>query len=166
MVTFIDTPATQPLLKCSSRCTGHRHRYSGGCSGRRCDATDRRSVQHARAGGVPVVAVNKMDKEQADPDRVKNELAQREVIPEDWGGTQFVPVSAMTGQGIDELLEAVLRAEVLELTAVVDGPATGTVVESRLDKGRGPVATVLVQQGTLKKGDVILAGEQAVRCAR
>ena len=121
------------------------------------------AVQHARAGGVPlVVAVNKMDKEQADPDRVKNELAQREVIPEDWGGdVQFVPVSAMTGQGIDELLEAVLlQAEVLELTAVADGPATGTVVESRLDKGRGPVATVLVQQGTLKKGDVILAGEQ------
>ena len=101
--------------------------------------------------------------QRADPDRVKNELAQREVIPEDWGGdVQFVPVSAMTGHGIDELLEAVLlQAEVLELTAVADGPATGTVVESRLDKGRGPVATVLVQQGTLKKGDVILAGEQA-----
>ena len=98
------------------------------------------AVQHARAGGVPlVVAVNKMDKEQADPDRVKNELAQREVIPEDWGGdVQFVPVSAMTGHGIDELLEAVLlQAEVLELTAVADGPATGTVVESRLDNGTG-----------------------------
>ena len=121
------------------------------------------AVQHARAGGVPlVVAVNKMDKEQADPDRVKNELAQRDVIPEDWGGdVQFVPVSAITGMGIEELLEAVLlQAEVLELTAVADGPATGTVVESRLDKGRGPVATVLVQNGTLKKGDVVLAGDQ------
>ena len=121
------------------------------------------AVQHARAGGVPlVVAVNKMDKEQADPDRVKNELAQREVIPEDWGGdVQFVPVSAMNGMGIEALLEAVLlQAELLELTAVADGPATGTVVESRLDKGRGPVATVLVQNGTLKKGDVVLAGDQ------
>ena len=121
------------------------------------------AVQHARAGGVPiVVAVNKMDKEQADPDRVKNELAQRDVIPEEWGGdTQFVPVSAMTGMGIDDLLEAVLlQSELLELTAVADGPATGTVVESRLDKGRGPVATVLVQNGTLKKGDVVLAGDQ------
>ena len=121
------------------------------------------AVQHARAGGVPVVvAVNKMDKEQADPDRVKNELAQRDVIPEEWGGdTMFVPVSAMTGEGIEALLEAVLlQSELLELTAVADGPATGTVVESRLDKGRGPVATVLVQNGTLKKGDVVLAGDQ------
>ncbi|MGB0958441.1 MAG: translation initiation factor IF-2, partial [Litorivicinus sp.] len=121
------------------------------------------AVQHARAGGVPlVVAVNKMDKEQADPDRVKNELAQRDVIPEAWGGdTQFVHVSAVTGEGVDQLLEAVLlQAELMELKAVADGPATGTVVESRLDKGRGPVATVLVQNGTLRKGDVVLAGDQ------
>jgi len=119
------------------------------------------AVQHARAAGVPiVVAVNKMDKESADPDRVKNELAAKDVIPEDWGGdVQFVPVSAHTGQGIDELLEAVLlQSELLELTAVNDGPATGVVVESRLDKGRGPVATLLVQNGQLKKGDIVLAG--------
>jgi len=119
------------------------------------------AVQHARAAGVPiVVAVNKMDKESADPDRVKNELAARDVIPEDWGGdVQFVPVSAHTGQGIDELLEAVLlQSEMLELTAVADGPATGVVVESRLDKGRGPVATLLIQNGQLKRGDIVLAG--------
>ena len=121
------------------------------------------AVQHARAAGVPiVVAVNKIDKEEADPDRVKTELASREVIPEDWGGdVQFIPLSAHTGQGIDALLEAVLlQAELLELTAVHEGPARGTVVESRLDRGRGPVATVLVQNGLLKVGDAILAGEQ------
>ena len=119
------------------------------------------AVQHARAAGVPiVVAVNKMDKESADPDRVKNELAAQDVIPEDWGGdVQFMPVSAHTGEGIDALLEAVLlQSEVLELTAVADGPATGVVVESRLDKGRGPVATLLIQNGQLKKGDIVLAG--------
>ena len=121
------------------------------------------AVQHARAAGVPiVVAVNKIDKEDADPDRVKTELAGREVIPEDWGGdVQFIPVSAHTGEGIDQLLEAVLlQSELLELTAVHEGPARGTVVESRLDRGRGPVATVLVQNGLLKVGDAILAGEQ------
>jgi translation initiation factor IF-2 len=121
------------------------------------------AVQHARVAGVPiVVAVNKIDKEEADPDRVKTELASREVIPEDWGGdVQFISVSAHTGQGIDELLEAVLlQSELLELTAVHEGQARGTVVESRLDRGRGPVATVLVQNGLLKVGDAILAGEQ------
>ncbi|MFZ9021665.1 MAG: translation initiation factor IF-2 [Litorivicinaceae bacterium] len=121
------------------------------------------AVQHARAAGVPiVVAVNKIDKEDADPDRVKTELAGREVIPEDWGGdVQFILVSAHTGEGIDQLLEAVLlQSELLELTAVHEGPARGTVVESRLDRGRGPVATVLVQNGLLKVGDAILAGEQ------
>ena len=121
------------------------------------------AVQHARAAGVPiVVAVNKIDKEEADPDRVKTELASREVIPEDWGGdVQFISVSAHTGQGLDELLEAVLlQSELLELTAVHEGQARGTVVESRLDRGRGPVATVLVQNGLLKVGDAILAGEQ------
>ncbi|WP_028470586.1 translation initiation factor IF-2 [Neptunomonas japonica] len=119
------------------------------------------AVQHAKAAGVPlVIAVNKMDKEDADPDRVKNELAQRDVIPEDWGGdVQFIPVSAKTGEGIDALLEAVLlQAEVLELKAVNNAPGQGVVVESRLDKGRGPVATLLVQNGTLKKGDIVLAG--------
>ncbi|AMO58194.1 translation initiation factor IF-2 [Endozoicomonas montiporae] len=121
------------------------------------------AVQHAKAAGVPlVVAVNKMDKEGADPDRVKNELSAMEVIPEEWGGdTQFMHVSALTGQGIDELLEAVvLQAEVLELTAPDEGPAKGVVVESRLDKGRGPVATVLVQGGQLNQGDNILVGQQ------
>ncbi len=121
------------------------------------------AIQHARSAGVPlVVAVNKIDKEGADPERVKNELAAREVIPDDWGGdTQFISVSALTGQGVDDLLEAVnLQAEILELTAVEDGPAQGVVIESQLDKGRGPVATLLIQNGTLKQGDIIVAGEQ------
>jgi len=119
------------------------------------------AVLHAKAAGVPlIVAVNKIDKPEADPDRVKNELAQEEVIPEDWGGdTMFVHVSAHTGEGIDELLEAILLvSEVLELKAVEEGQARGVIVESRLDKGRGPVATMLVQKGTLKKGDILLAG--------
>ncbi|MGM0449440.1 MAG: translation initiation factor IF-2 [Pseudomonadota bacterium] len=119
------------------------------------------AVQHARAAGVPlVIAVNKMDKPQADPDRVKNELVGMEVVPEEWGGeTQFVHVSAETGEGIDNLLEAILlQAELQELTAVAEGPAKGTVVESSMEKGRGSVATLLVQNGTLHKGDVIVAG--------
>jgi translation initiation factor IF-2 len=121
------------------------------------------AVQHARAAGVPlVVAINKMDKEGADPDRVKNELAAKEVIPEDWGGdTQFIPVSAHTGEGIDTLLEALLlQSELLELKAPADVPASGLVIESRLDRGRGPVASLLVQQGTLNQGDIVLAGLQ------
>jgi translation initiation factor IF-2 len=121
------------------------------------------AVQHARAAGVPlIIAVNKMDKEEADPDRVKNELAQLDVIPEDWGGdTQFVPVSAKTGVGVDVLLDAILlQAEVLELTASTEGPASGIVIESRLDKGRGVVASVLIQRGTLRKGDIVLAGHE------
>lgn len=120
------------------------------------------AVQHARSAGVPlVVAVNKMDKEEADPDRVKNELAAKDVIPEDWGGdVQFIPVSAHTGQGIEELLDAVLlQSEMLELRAVKDVPAKGVVVESSLDKGRGAVSTVLVQNGTLKRGDIVIAGQ-------
>lgn len=121
----------------------------------------REAVKHAKAAGVPlIVAVNKIDKPEADPDRVKNELAQEDVIPEAWGGdTMFVNVSAHTGVGVDTLLEGILLvAEVLELKAVHDGPAKGIVIESRLDKGRGPVSTVLVQKGTLKKGDMLLAG--------
>jgi translation initiation factor IF-2 len=121
------------------------------------------AVQHAKAAGVPIiVAVNKMDKEGADPERVKNELSAKEVIPEDWGGdTQFINVSALTGDGVSELLDAVLlQAELLELTAARDVPAQGLVIESRLDKGRGPVASLLVQSGTLRKGDVVLAGLQ------
>ena len=120
------------------------------------------AIQHARAAGVPIViAINKMDKEGADPERVTTELAGKDVIPEEWGGdTQFIKVSAHTGEGIDELLEAVLlQSELLELTAPVDVPARGVIVESRVDKGRGVVATALVQLGTLRKGDFMLAGE-------
>ncbi len=120
------------------------------------------AVQHARAAGVPiVVAINKCDKEAADPDRVKNELAAIDVIPEDWGGdTQFIEVSAHTGQGIDELLEAVsLQSEMLELQAPTNVPARGVVIESRMDKGRGVVATLLVLGGNLKGGDIVLAGQ-------
>jgi len=119
------------------------------------------AIHHAKAGNVPIiVALNKIDKPEANVERVKQDLASREVVPEDWGGdTMFVEVSAKTGQGIDSLLERVLlQAEVLELKAPRDAPAKGIVVESRLDKGRGPVATVLVQSGTLKKGDILLAG--------
>ncbi|WP_287498397.1 translation initiation factor IF-2 [Alteromonas sp. AO-Serp] len=121
------------------------------------------AVQHARAAGVPlIVAVNKMDKETADPDRVKTELSQLEVISEEWGGEhQFCNVSAKTGMGVDELLEAiVLQAEVLDLKAVAEGPGRGIVIESRLDKGRGPVASVLVQEGHLRAGDILLCGEE------
>ncbi|HEX7047222.1 MAG TPA: translation initiation factor IF-2 [Gammaproteobacteria bacterium] len=121
------------------------------------------AVQHAKAAGVPlVIAVNKIDKPEADPDRVKTELSQHDVIPEDWGGDViFVNVSAKTGDGVDALLDSLLvQAEVLELKAVADGPAAGVVVESSLEKGRGPVATVLVQRGTLKKGDILLAGQE------
>jgi len=119
------------------------------------------AIQHARAAKVPlIVAVNKMDKPEANPDNVRQGLAQHEVIPEDWGGdTQFVPVSAKTGDGVDALLEAIgLQAEVMELKAVPDGRASGVVIESSLDRGRGPVATVLVQQGLLKRGDYVVCG--------
>ena len=121
------------------------------------------AIQHARAAEVPlVVAVNKIDKEAADPDRVKNELAAKDVIPEDWGGdTQFIEVSAQTGQGIDALLDALLlQSELLELQAPSDTPGQGIVIESRLDKGRGSVASLLIQQGTLRQGDIVLAGLQ------
>ncbi|OGA40832.1 MAG: translation initiation factor IF-2 [Betaproteobacteria bacterium RIFCSPLOWO2_12_FULL_62_13] len=119
------------------------------------------AIHHAKAAKVPiVVALNKIDKPEANPDRVKQDLAAQEVVPEEWGGdTMFVEVSAKTGKGIDRLLDsALLQAEVLELKAPKDAPAKGIVIESRLDKGRGPVATVLVQSGTLKRGDVLLAG--------
>ena len=119
------------------------------------------AIAHARAAGVPiVVAMNKIDKPEANADRVKQELVAEQVVPEEYGGdSPFVPVSAKTGQGVDELLENVLlQAEVLELKSVKDAPAKGLVIEAQLDKGRGPVATVLVQSGTLKRGDVVLAG--------
>ncbi len=121
------------------------------------------AIQHAKAAGVPlVVAVNKIDRENADPERVRNELSQHEVIPEAWGGEHlFVNVSAHTGEGIDDLLDAILlQAELMDLTAVEDGPGQGIVIESSLEKGRGAVATLLVQAGTLKQGDMIIAGEE------
>lgn len=121
------------------------------------------AIQHAKAAEVPlIVAVNKIDKEDANPDNVKNELAQYDVIPEEWGGeNMFVHISAKQGTNIEGLLETILlQSEVLELTAVEEGMASGVVVESRLDKGRGPVATVLVQSGTLNKGDIVLCGQE------
>ncbi|WP_290654716.1 translation initiation factor IF-2 [Idiomarina sp.] len=162
MVTFLDTPGHAAFTSMRARGAG---------------ATDvvilvvaaddgvmpqtKEAVQHAKAAGVPlIVAINKMDKEEADPDRVKNELSQLDVIPEDWGGdVMFIPVSAHSGMGIDELLEGILlQSEVLDLKAEKTGMASGVVVESRLDRGRGPVATVLVQRGLLKQGDVVLCG--------
>lgn len=121
------------------------------------------AIQHAKAAEVPlIVAVNKIDKPDADPDRAKQELSKHEVIPEDWGGENiFVNVSALKGDGVEELLDSVLlQAEVLELKAVDKGPATGVIIESSLDKGRGPVATVLVQAGQLNQGDIILSGKE------
>lgn len=121
------------------------------------------AIRHARAGSVPlIVAINKIDKTEADTDRVKQELSKFEVIPEEWGGdTIFVNLSAKTGEGIDGLLDSIsLQAEILELKAVPAGPASGTVIEARLDKGRGPVATVLVQNGQLQRGDMILTGHE------
>jgi translation initiation factor IF-2 len=121
------------------------------------------AIQHAKAAeSIVIVAVNKMDKPEANPDRVKQELANHEVIPEDWGGdVQFIPVSALTGEGVEDLLEAIsLQAEMMELKAPEEGPAHGTVIESRLDKGRGTVITVLVQRGTLNKGDIVVVGQE------
>ena len=124
-------------------------------------SSDLEAIHHAKAGNVPlVVAINKIDKPEAAPERVKMELVAQEVVPEDFGGdTMFVEVSAKSGQGIDKLLESVLlQAEVLELKAPKNTPAKGIVIEGRLDKGRGPVATILIQSGTLKRGDTLLAG--------
>jgi translation initiation factor IF-2 len=162
MVTFLDTPGHEAFTAMRAR---------------GAQATDivilvvaaddgvmpqtKEAISHAKAAGVPlVVAVNKIDKHEANPDRVKQELVAEEVVPEEYGGdVPFVPVSAKTGQGIDDLLEQVLlQAEILELKAPVDAPAKGLVIEARLDKGRGPVATILVQSGTLHRGDAVLAG--------
>jgi len=121
------------------------------------------AIQHAKAAGVPlVVAINKIDRDNADPERVRSELAQHEVMPEEWGGDNlFVQVSAKTGAGVDELLDAILlQAEVMDLKAPTEGPAKGIVIESSLEKGRGAVATLLVQSGTLRQGDMIIAGEE------
>ncbi|KAB2308310.1 translation initiation factor IF-2 [Betaproteobacteria bacterium SCN2] len=120
------------------------------------------AIHHAKAAGLPVVvAVNKIDKPEANPERIRQELAANEIVPEEWGGeSMFVDVSAKSGQGIDNLLDAILlQSEVLELTAPKEAPAKGIVIEARLDKGKGPVATVLVQSGTLKRGDILLAGQ-------
>ncbi len=163
MITFLDTPGHAAFTSMRSR---------------GANATDivivvvaaddgvmpqtKEAVQHAKAANVPIiVAVNKIDKEAADPERAKSELAALDVIPEDWGGdVMFMPVSAKTGQGIDDLLDAIsVTAEVMELEAIPDGPAKGIVIESRLDKGRGTVATILIQSGQLNKGDIIIAGQ-------
>ncbi len=121
------------------------------------------AIQHAKAGSVPlIVAINKIDKPEADPERVRQELSKFDVVPEEWGGDNiFVNLSAKTGDGVDGLLDSIsLQAEILELKAAPDGPASGAVIEARLDKGRGPVATVLVQNGQLQRGDVILTGHE------
>src|SRR5690606_1614172 len=121
----------------------------------------REAIHHAKDAGVPiVVAINEIDKPEANPERGKQELVADDARPEAYGGdAPFVPVSAKTGQGIDDLLENVLlQAEILELKAPVDAPAKGVVIEARLDKGRGPVATLLVRSGTLRRGDIVLAG--------
>lgn len=164
MISFLDTPGHAAFTAMRSRgakATDVVVLVVAGDDGVKPQTEE--AVQHAKASGVAlVVAVNKMDKEGVDVDRVKNELAAMEVIPEDWGGeTQFIEVSAITGQGVDQLLEAILlQAELLELTAYTDVPGQGVVIESRLDKGRGPVASVLVQNGTLKTGDTVLAGHE------
>ena len=162
MITFLDTPGHAAFTSMRARGAGATDivilvvASDDGVMPQTIEA-----IQHAKAAGVPiVVAITKMDKPEADPDRIKNELAQREVIPEEWGGdVMFVPVSARTGDGIEDLLEAVLlQAEVLDLKAVASGMARGIVIESRLDRGRGPVASILVQEGTLRRGDVVLCG--------
>ncbi|MDA9350913.1 translation initiation factor IF-2 [Gammaproteobacteria bacterium] len=164
MVSFLDTPghaAFSAMRSRGAKATDVIVLVVAGDDGVKPQTAE--AVQHAKAAGVPlVVAINKMDKEGADPDRVKNELAAMEVIPDDWGGdTQFIPVSAHTGNGVDKLLEAILlQAELMELTAYTDVPGQGVVVESRLDKGRGAVASVLVQNGTLRTGDIVLVGKE------
>ena len=164
MVSFLDTPghaAFSAMRSRGAKATDVIVLVVAGDDGVKPQTAE--AVQHAKAAGVPlVVAINKMDKEGADPERVKNELAAMEVIPDDWGGdTQFIPVSAHTGDGVDRLLEAILlQAELMELTAYTDVPGQGVVVESRLDKGRGAVASVLVQNGTLRTGDIVLVGKE------
>jgi translation initiation factor IF-2 len=163
MITFLDTPGHAAFTSMRARgaqCTDIVVLVVAADDGMMPQTAE--AIDHARAAGVPiVVAVNKIDKPSADPDRVKADLSTKEVISEEWGGdTQFVNVSALTGQGIDQLLDAILvQAEVLELKAVASGPAKGVVIESSIDKGRGVVASLLVQSGTLNRGDMVLAGE-------
>jgi translation initiation factor IF-2 len=159
MITFLDTPGHAAFTQMRARgasCTDIVTADDG------MMPQTAEAIDHARAANVPIiVAVNKIDKEDADPERVKSDLSQKEVISEEWGGdTQFVNVSAHTGEGIEALLDAVLlQAEVLELKAVPTGPSKGMVIESRVDKGRGVVASLLVQEGILSQGDMVLAGE-------
>ena len=163
MITFLDTPGHEAFTAMRARGAQATDIVILVCA-----ADDgvmpqtKEAVKHAKAAGVPiVVAITKADKPEANPDRVKTELVAEEVVPEEYGGdSPFVAVSSKTGMGVDELLEQVLlQAEVLELKAPVDAHAKGLVIEARLDKGRGPVATVLVQSGMLKTGDVVLAGQ-------
>lgn len=162
MITFLDTPghaAFSAMRARGAKCTDIVILVVAADDGVKPQTIE--AIQHARAAKVPlIVAINKIDKDGLDLDKIKNELAQHEIIPEEWGGeTMFVPVSAKTGQGVDDLLESILlQAEVLDLRAIVDCPASGVVIESRLDKGRGPVATILVLQGTLKKTDIVITG--------
>lgn len=164
MITFLDTPghaAFSAMRARGAKCTDVVVLVVAADDGVKPQTIE--AIQHAKAAQVPlVVAINKIDKDGIDLDRIKNELSQQNVISEEWGGdTMFVKVSAKTGQGIEELLESILlQAEVLDLKAIQECPATGLVVESRLDKGRGPVATILVLNGTLKKGDIIISGLQ------
>ena len=164
MITFLDTPGHAAFSAMRSRgaqATDIVILVVAGDDGVKPQTEE--AVQHSQAAGVSiVVAINKMDKEGVDPDRVKNELSAMEVIPDDWGGdVQFIEVSAITGLGIENLLEAILlQSELLELKAYSDVPGQGVVIESRLDKGRGPVASVLVQNGTLNTGDIVLAGHE------
>ncbi|MBS1187770.1 MAG: infB [Burkholderiaceae bacterium] len=164
MITFLDTPGHEAFTAMRARgaqATDIVILVVAGDDG--VMPQTKEAIAHAKAAGVPlVVAINKMDKQGANQERVTQELINEQVIPEEYGGdSPFVPVSAKSGMGIDSLLENVLlQAEVLELTAPVDAPAKGLVIEARLDKGKGPVATVLVQSGTLKRGDVVLAGAE------
>ncbi|MDC0534616.1 translation initiation factor IF-2 [Francisellaceae bacterium] len=161
-ITFLDTPGHEAFTAMRSRgasCTDIVILVVAADDGVMPQTIE--AIEHTKAAGVPmIVAVNKIDKEESDPDRVKNELSQHDVIPEDWGGDViFTHVSAKSGEGIDTLLDSILlQSEVLELQAVVDGNATGVVVEAKLEKGRGPVSTVLIQSGTLNKGDMVIAG--------
>ncbi|MCH9743668.1 MAG: translation initiation factor IF-2 [Gammaproteobacteria bacterium] len=164
MISFLDTPGHEAFTAMRARgaqCTDIVVLVVAADDGVMPQTIE--AIQHARAAEVPiVVAVNKIDKPEADPERIKTELSHHEVIPEDWGGDIiFQHVSAKAGTGVDELLSSILlQAEVLELKAIGKGPARGLVIESRLDKGRGPVATVLVTAGELRKGDVVIAGRE------
>lgn len=163
MITFLDTPghaAFSAMRARGAQCTDVVILVVAADDG--VMPQTKEAIDHAKASGVPlIVAVNKMDKEHADPERVKTELSALEVIPEEWGGdAQFIEVSAHTGQGVDSLLDTILlQSEMLELGGRLTGPAKGVVIESRLDKGRGAVASFLVQEGVLKQGDMVLAGQ-------